>query len=354
MRRMLAALLLALAVLAPGVALAQQGTPTFQTLTTTGNAAVGGTLQVGGAGTITGFGTAIGQALGPLANFQGSGHPALLQSDRLIFALSASAPTDFGVIQVQRSTLFTGGTQANITGALRVISTIGANDGTQEWNIIGTCSTNGKVNGLCLGGDFQGIRLAGATDAIWGGIMNAIDQTHLNTALTGATLGAEVDIRADWADDASNAAAFGTRGVRKAIQVAVHRNTLADTTPFEVSTGLWFSTGTTGSPGSDANTYYDSLIAPASGVQMRAGLDVRSAVAPTGSTDPVAAVVMSAGTVVDFNGSASLVSNPGGAYLQFRSGTGRLYYNVAGVDMWSVDGSGNVRAKGTLTGSTTP
>ena len=42
MRRIIAAML---AVLAPGVAWGQQGTPTFQTLTTTGNAAVGGTLS---------------------------------------------------------------------------------------------------------------------------------------------------------------------------------------------------------------------------------------------------------------------------------------------------------------------
>jgi hypothetical protein len=63
---------------------------------------------------------------------------------------------------------------------------------------------------------------------------------------------------------------------------------------------------------------------------------------------------MSAGHIIDFNGSASLVSNPGGAYLQYRTATQRLYYVVAGVDQWSVDASGNVRARGTVTGSTTP
>jgi hypothetical protein len=41
-------------------------------------------------------------------------------------------------------------------------------------------------------------------------------------------------------------------------------------------------------------------------------------------------------------------------YLQYRAATGRLYYVAGGVDMWSVDASGNMRAKGTLTGSTTP
>jgi hypothetical protein len=42
------------------------------------------------------------------------------------------------------------------------------------------------------------------------------------------------------------------------------------------------------------------------------------------------------------------------AYLQYRSATSRLYYVVGGVDMWSVDQAGNVRARGTVTGSTTP
>jgi hypothetical protein len=40
--------------------------------------------------------------------------------------------------------------------------------------------------------------------------------------------------------------------------------------------------------------------------------------------------------------------------LVYRSSNQRLYYRVAGVDMWSVDASGNVRARGTITGSTTP
>lgn len=41
-------------------------------------------------------------------------------------------------------------------------------------------------------------------------------------------------------------------------------------------------------------------------------------------------------------------------YLQFRSATQRLYFVVGGVDKWSVDANGNIRAAGTLTGSTTP
>jgi hypothetical protein len=42
------------------------------------------------------------------------------------------------------------------------------------------------------------------------------------------------------------------------------------------------------------------------------------------------------------------------SYLQYRAATSRLYYVVNGVDKFSIDASGNVRAAGTITGSVTP
>jgi hypothetical protein len=87
--------------------------------------------------------------------------------------------------------------------------------------------------------------------------------------------------------------------------------------------------------------------------QVRQALDTRGAIPPAGVTDPVAAVRMSSGHIIDFNGGPALNSAPGN-YLQYRSATSRLYYVVAGVDQWSVDASGNIRARGTVTGSTTP
>lgn len=43
-----------------------------------------------------------------------------------------------------------------------------------------------------------------------------------------------------------------------------------------------------------------------------------------------------------------------GSYLQYRAATGRLYCVMAGVDAWSIDATGNVRTRGTITPSTTP
>jgi len=42
------------------------------------------------------------------------------------------------------------------------------------------------------------------------------------------------------------------------------------------------------------------------------------------------------------------------SYLQYRAATSRLYYVVNGVDQWSADATGNIRARGTVTGNTTP
>jgi hypothetical protein len=40
--------------------------------------------------------------------------------------------------------------------------------------------------------------------------------------------------------------------------------------------------------------------------------------------------------------------------LYYNAGTGKIYYSVAGVNVWSVDNAGNIRAAGTFTPSVTP
>ena len=61
--------------------------------------------------------------------------------------------------------------------------------------------------------------------------------------------------------------------------------------------------------------------------------------APTGYTDPVAAVRMLAGQCVDFNGGPAL-NSAAGNYLKYDSATSKLFYYVGGVAKWSVDASG--------------
>ena len=352
--RILRPLLLVSAVLAPGVALAQinpvqSGTPAFQT------------LQVGPTTPINGFGTAIGQALGPMVNYQGSGLPGLLLSSRLIFARQTTHANDFTDFQISRTTSFTGGTFANINSALTVKTTVGANDSSQEWNFLASITDSGAASGLGVGAYLQAVRPGALStppatpgnDPLWATIIDVNDFSGLSSSAGGGALvPLEIDLVAMDVDDATNGGSFGNRGVRKILQVVAKQAAPDSLTPTEFTNGLWFSQGT---PTHDStHIYYDSAIGFSTLAQARIALDTRGVTAPTGSTDPVAAVTMTAGQIIDLKGSASMTSNPGGAYLQYRTATNRLYYVVGGVDMWSVDASGNVRAKGTVTGSTTP
>ena len=89
-----------------------------------------------------------------------------------------------------------------------------------------------------------------------------------------------------------------------------------------------------------SGTYYDAVI-EMSGATLVDG----------GAKD--AGIRLAADMPIDFSGNLSDATQNQHT-LRYRSSTGRFYYTVGGVDMWSVDASGNVRARGTVTGSTTP
>jgi hypothetical protein len=273
-----------------------------------------------------------GSAIGPLVNYQGSGFPGYVAPSRLILDRYPTGPNDFTNVQINRTTNFSGGN--NINSAFAVLLNAGAADSTQEWGIIANCTTLGAAGGLCVGGDFQGRRIPGATDPIWGSISDAIDSTDLaSSAGTGAEiLGTEVDVEANKADDAKNPSSFGGVGVRKAIQVAITRKDQTDITPMEVSDALWFSFNGT-------NTFYDSLVSGAIGTQTRAALDTRALVVPTGIVNPLSAVVMAAGHVIDFKGPPTRTAAPGrplsysvtDAALEYSAGSVTFKFNDKGT-----------------------
>jgi hypothetical protein len=300
----------------------------------------GSFLPLDGGAPVTGttFGTGIGQ-VPAFVNLKGSGHPGLLLVDRLVLDMALAKDTDFA--------------NAN----LRLVNTIGAHDQTQNYALQIQSIGNGTDGGLCYAGFLIAQKQAGSSDVTVGLNASARDfNVGPSSTSGGGVIGLELSTGGSRADDAANARAFGGVGVRVGIHLTGIRANASDTTPTEIAHGIWVGASIAGSTGtiSDPYTYFDSLIGFVLGTQVRTALDTRGMIAPTGSADPVSAVTMSAGHIIDFNGSASLVSNPGGAYLQYRTATQRLYYVVAGVDQWSVDASGNVRARGTVTGSTTP
>lgn len=188
-----------LSLLLPAVALAQPG-PGVTTVLPSTNLSAGFVTATGGTtDTLANwlhFGTSVGSpAIGPLIDYQSSGLPGLLLSNRTIISRATTASNDYADLQLSRTANYTGGTFSNINAGLRVMTTASAGAGAQEWNIIGICTTAGTAGGLCLGSFSQGVRLAGATDRIWGSISDAKDETDVaSSSLSGATVGEEIDV----------------------------------------------------------------------------------------------------------------------------------------------------------------
>jgi len=297
------------------------------------------------AGAVTAYGTDVGE-VPVFENFQGTtGFAALGFPSRLvIYKSGTTAENDFAVVNIQRTTTHTGGAGGAVATSLRVGTTVGAGVSNQEWTLLAACTTNSTAGGAAVGGDLQGIRTATSSAPIWGGIFNAIDQTGVSSsAVHGAILAGEIDIRASDADDGPNGQSLGGVGLRKCVQFnIVRQNTAVD---LEVSNGIWFSAQ------EETHSTYLSAIGFATNTQTYQVLDTRGAVAPAAGI--CAAVRMDHDQIIDFNGGSGFKS-AAGSYLQYRAATSRLYYVVAGVDKFSIDASGNVRAAGTLTGSTTP
>lgn len=244
----------------------------------------------------------------------------------------------------------TGGNTNDICNGINVITQQNLGNTNQVWGI----AVVGDVYADAASGGFVGLQStvrkhAGAQ--AWAIQTVSLDDTGLATSANGrALLGAEIAVRALNVDDGGNVVAFGGVGLRKGIHLTMNR---AGTAPADNETG--FSTAIYVSGDANATkTYISSVYAVDTTVDTYQVFDARGAGAPFNyGANPVAALRMSAGQIIDLNGGPALNSAPG-SYLQYRTATSRLYYVVAGVDKWSVDASGNMRCAGTVTPSTTP
>src|SRR4029079_13438472 len=110
---------------------------------------------------------------------------------------------------------------------------------------------------------------------------------------------------------------YGGKGVRRGMHISAMRYNVGNTTQTEFSCALAFSTNNTsaGFP-IDAYTNWQKIIGFSPNSQVRNVIDTRGAITPAGSSNPVSAVTMTAGHVVDFNGGPALDSAPGN-YLQY-------------------------------------
>jgi len=295
-------------------------------------------------------GSAIGWTPGSLPPVVSQGGIAAFHPPaELIFQRNSFAAGDGQDFHFRRATSFTGGTQSQINRTLMVDTGIGANDGTKNWGFltkIATDSTTGSANTLAA--YMQTWRNPGSNAQCWGAVVEMSDLSGSTSAVGGATTAIEVDLTTSAADDASNPGKWGGVGQRHFFHLVQTRQ--QGSVANQATHCFWLGTGN--------NSYIDSILGAdlgptAAGAQTRQIIDARGFISPTGSTDPVASVRMSAGQIIDFNGGPALNSAPGN-YLRYETATSKLFYYVGGVAKWSVDASGNMRCAGTVTGSVTP
>jgi len=311
----------------------------------------GGTFLPLAGGTVTGptvfnaplSGSAFGMAIGQVPVFSNrGGRPSYELNGQWIINQAAPTGTQGADIFIRHDgSAVNTGTSANINGMMNMTMTVGANDATSNWGLVVHPSTNQTTGGQTVGAFIATDRLPGSNAHIWGALINVTCQTGLASSVVGqATLGQENDFASSLADDAVNPAKWGGVGNRHLVHYIVTR--FAGATQNEVTTGLWFGT---------TNSYIDSVIGfdvgSGGGCCVRQVVDTRGAIPPTGVTDPVASVRMSAGQIIDFNGGPALNSAPGN-YLQYTTtapgGPPRLRYMVGTSEVMSVRDTGNIHA----------
>lgn len=290
------------------------------------------------------IGTGIGQ-IPRFINYQGSGLPGLLGSSRMIFRRATASGTDAIDFQFARDTTGVTVTGFPLMTALRMGQVVGANDGANNWAFLSTITTNGTSGGNSVGGYLQGVRASTGTDKFWGAVIECRDQNHNPTVgIPGSQVSVEVDLFANNVDTAVNLATWGGVGNRKGINIVVQQDDKTDTNPATFTNALWIS-------GDNNKAIIESAIGFATTTVVYSALDCRGL--SSGNSNPVNAVTMQAGHVIDFNGGPALDSAPGN-YFAYDSGSSRLKYYIGGVAKFSIDASGNMRCAGTVTGSTTP
>lgn len=214
---------------------------------------------------------------------------------------------------------------------------------TQQGGAVGTALAGYAVKALG----------AGAASP-FGGNFYSDDQTGLSSGDGGSAVGAEIDVKANKLDDGVLADGFNTNSSaahpgsnRVVLALQYGRSNRSDNTPMEVSTILqmgYFLTSIDGPYCSAKNAI------KVQGAISFAGLNFLHATFNAGAQAIALQTEQSIGWTTDPTTTTPTHWN----CLQYRAATSRLYYTVNGVDMWSVDASGNVRARGTITGSTTP
>ena len=288
-----------------------------------------------------------------VGDFGGTPWPGIeTQGAPMTFSRSAAAThgNDYLDFQFRRDTTAVTGGAGQINSCLQVSSTIGPGDASENWAL--TSFVNSHGSGLNVALDVGVTRQGGV-----GGVLGAVIVAADNTNSTLGAVGLEVDCIVQNADTETNTAMWGGIGGRVGIDVVAIRSNASQTTPrTEVNVGLWFTQSTNvSSGGGDPYINYKSLIGVGANTQAYQGLDTRGAIAPTGYSDPLAAVRMQDGQIIDFNGGSQLNSAAGNYLQHVTSGVSRLRYMAGSTEAFAVtDGGTIIGTDARIGGSTGP
>jgi hypothetical protein len=285
--------------------------------------------------------------------------PVLWQTDGTTFPGGASPIVTIGMPGDVTEGFFNGNKYFGKRSALK------GPGATLRVDMIQTDVTGGSVNDICGGISVVTQQNLGNTNSVWslavvgdnyadsdsGGMVGiqstvrkhagafswaiqtvTLDDTGLTSSLNGhGFVGAEIAVRANNLDDATNSESYGGVGIRNIVHLTANRSNASLDNLSNFAHGIWVS-------GDSAATkfFVSSVFSVGNSMNTYSVFDSRGASVPFGYTDPVASVRMTAGQIVDFAGGAAL-NSAAGNYLQYTtSGTPRLRYMVGATERFTL------------------
>jgi Pectate lyase superfamily protein len=264
------------------------------------------------------------------------------------FCVESARVDSQGVVRIDYSLDQPGGSLSSVCTPLRVNCDDNAGAVTSMWGI--HCQMHSYANVNNPGNWPQNVGISSSVlrygkSWIAGMHITMSDMSNQASSTGAGLLGMEIGHHANGPDDGSVSGSPGLRyGIHlsQSAQISGASNGLV---PAEFAMGYQHDGG-----GAEAIT---KSCFGVTGSQTYQVFDARTGTAPPGYTDPVAALRMDPGQIIDFNGATTFLNSAGwkgaaGNYLQYTTtGTPRLRYMDATIERFAIDDNGNTSIRTT-------
>ena len=240
------------------------------------------------------------------------------------------------VVRIDLTQDHTGGTSAQTTTALQINANSSGTSGEGLLGITSTLNCSKTAGGAQVALIGYANRMPGSANvAMFGANCYAQDQTGLPSGGTGSLVGTELAAIANDIDNGGSGALYAPdgEGIRAVLTCYAAKFNPA---------------------GADAVVGYGVSVAPHAGASFRRMFAALGPFNKAAFTTEFAIQNAGANAIWLGDNHTIALNKAGTVQVQYRTATSRWYFSVGGVDQWSVDASGNVRARGTITPSTTP